>query len=324
MTDWIDEKAFKLLWRSLTKAGWRARPSTGLNSGHTYVKPGVKGQLQEDRAGVEYFVGPKALWTFATREGLIPPLSSPPRSFANTGRPPMGKQAAYAAAQKRLPPVPPIFNSTTSAVTAPTEQGGGVNVTNAVDLDAFDSPPAHALVSQEEAESVSDPVEAPVDLSDSYESEVELDNEFEDDSSEFAQDDAAMRAMASSGWEIYDQNHSSDLQLAGASDLYDGSWGLTRSSAAFASSPLGMFFYFLPKKLWYQIAEASEAYRIECIPSVAAAQRAKQLEAHTKDRTKPVLPLEVLVDKLKKTRSIKPHEILHVVGLLIVQSHIRP
>ncbi|ETO68378.1 hypothetical protein F444_14769 [Phytophthora nicotianae P1976] len=57
MTDWIDEKAFKLLWRSLTKAGWRARPSTGLNSGHTYVKPGVKGRLQEDRAGVEYFVG---------------------------------------------------------------------------------------------------------------------------------------------------------------------------------------------------------------------------------------------------------------------------
>ncbi|GMG17619.1 unnamed protein product [Phytophthora fragariaefolia] len=227
-------------------------------------------------------------------------------------------------------------------VSADTEQAGGGNVTVAADteqaggmkdgaaanaeqytarlpngeiaLDAFDSP--HFI---DAMRVYHDPVDDPADLSDYYESEVESDDEFEDESSEFAQDDTVMRAMAATGWEVYDQHHS-DLQLEGAGDLYSGTWGITRSAAAYASSPLGMFFYFIPKKLWYHIAKESEAYRIECIPSVAAAQHAKQLEAHAKDPTKNVQSLEVLIEKLTKTRSIKAHEILHVVGLLIARS----
>ncbi|ETK94625.1 hypothetical protein L915_02363, partial [Phytophthora nicotianae] len=57
MTEWFDSKAFQRLWRSLTKAGWKARPPSGLDSEHTYVKPGVKGRLRKDKAGVEYFKG---------------------------------------------------------------------------------------------------------------------------------------------------------------------------------------------------------------------------------------------------------------------------
>eukprot|EP00644_Phytophthora_capsici_P000559 jgi/Phyca11/100499/e_gw1.4.310.1 len=57
MSDWIDSKEFKRLWRSLTKAGWRPRPPFGLHSDHVYVKPGVKGKLKNYKADVDYFIG---------------------------------------------------------------------------------------------------------------------------------------------------------------------------------------------------------------------------------------------------------------------------
>eukprot|EP00644_Phytophthora_capsici_P004977 jgi/Phyca11/96839/e_gw1.1.826.1 len=57
MTEWIDPKEFKRLWRALIKKGWKARPPTGLNTEYTYVKPEVKGRLRKEDAGEQYFVG---------------------------------------------------------------------------------------------------------------------------------------------------------------------------------------------------------------------------------------------------------------------------
>ncbi|POM70224.1 Hypothetical protein PHPALM_13367 [Phytophthora palmivora] len=300
MTEWIDSKEFKRLWRALVKTGWKARLPYGLDTEHTYVKPGVKGRLQKDKAGVDYFVEQAG-----------------------------GVNVTVPADTEQ------VGGDTT--VAADTEQAGGMEdgaAANAeqytaglpngeIALEAFDSPhfidamraerlfgpvaaddvniSEHPLAPEEEVESISDPVDAPANLSDYYESEVESDYEFEDESSGFAQDDTVMRAMAATGWEVYDQHHSEDLQLEGAGDLYSGTWGITRSAAGYASSPLGMFFYFIPKKLWYHIAKESEAYCIDCIPSVAAAQHAKQLQAHAKDPTKNVQSLEVLIEKLTKT-----------------------
>ncbi|POM69866.1 Hypothetical protein PHPALM_13809 [Phytophthora palmivora] len=368
MTERIDSKEFKRLWRALVKPGWKARPPSGLDTEHTYVKPGVKGRLQKDKTGVDYFVGSQALWAFSKREGLIQPLlSHPPRKQANLGRPPMGKQAAYEATQKQMPASPQSTGSVDGTAAVNTEQAGGVNVTVPADteqaggdttvaadteqaggmedgaaanaeqytaglpngeiaLEAFDSPrfidamraerlfgpvaaddvniSDHPLAPEEEVESISDPVDAPANLSDYYESEVESDYKFEGENSGFAQDDTVMRAMAATGWEVYDQHHSEDLQLEGSGDLYSGTWGITRSAAAYASSPLGMFFYFIPKKLWYHIAK-------DCTTRQAA---------YAKDPIKNVQSLEVLIEKLTKTRSIKAHEVLHVVGLLIARS----
>ncbi|POM70679.1 Hypothetical protein PHPALM_12849, partial [Phytophthora palmivora] len=286
MTEWIDSKEFKRLWRALVKTGWKARPPSGLDTEHTYVKPGVKGRLQKDKAGVDYFVGPL--------------LSHPPRKQANLGRPPMGKQAAYEATQKQMPAPSQSTGAVDGTAAVNTEQAGGVNMTVPADteqaggldinvavdteqpgdynetvpadteqvgggnvtvttdteqdggmedgaaanaeqytaglpngeiaLEAFDSlyfieamraemlfgPVAaddvniseHPLAPEEEVESISDPVDAPANLSDYYESEVESDYEFEDESSGFAQDDTVMRAMAATGWEVYDQHHS--------------------------------------------------------------------------------------------------------------------
>ncbi|KAI9982385.1 hypothetical protein PInf_008322 [Phytophthora infestans] len=81
--DGVDTKKFKKLWSQLVKDGWEARPPTGLNVEHTYVKPGVKGKLRKDRVNADYFCEP-----------VVYALPVP------VGRLPMGKQAAYTAAQR--------------------------------------------------------------------------------------------------------------------------------------------------------------------------------------------------------------------------------
>ncbi|KAI9982002.1 hypothetical protein PInf_009790 [Phytophthora infestans] len=86
----VDTKKFKNLWSQLAKDGWKARPPTGLNVGHTYVKPGVKGKLRKERVNADYFCEP------AVNEFPVP-----------VGRPPIGKQAAYTAAQRQIPTAAP-------------------------------------------------------------------------------------------------------------------------------------------------------------------------------------------------------------------------
>ncbi|KAG1685457.1 hypothetical protein DVH05_008347 [Phytophthora capsici] len=63
-----------------------------------------------------------------------------------------------------------------------------------------------ALPCQEEVESISDPVDDP--LPDYYESEVDSDSDFDDESHLFEQDNDAMRVLTASGWDLYDERHS--------------------------------------------------------------------------------------------------------------------
>lgn len=51
------EKTFKQLWRELCKEGWKPRKPTGMAKDHRYVKPGVKGRLDEGRRGIDFFEG---------------------------------------------------------------------------------------------------------------------------------------------------------------------------------------------------------------------------------------------------------------------------
>ncbi|KAE9282244.1 hypothetical protein PR003_g27457 [Phytophthora rubi] len=183
-----------------------------------------------------------------------------------------------------------------------------------------------AFQADDEDESVSDAVEDPQTVVDSYDIGVQSDSDIEDESYQFQQDDDAMAFAAvvlymlrMTDTILYGPDLG-DLQLDGSSDLYDGDYRPTRSSEAYARSPLGLFFYFLPKQLWFRIADETETYRMECISTEAEKQRAKQLDAQVKDPNKTVLPLEVLESKLEKTKPIQAHEILRVVGLLIARS----
>ncbi|POM62847.1 hypothetical protein PHPALM_27940 [Phytophthora palmivora] len=94
---------------------------------------------------------------------------------------------------------------------------------------------------EEDADDGGDALGVPA-ASPEYESDVDSDGDFEDDSDTFEQDDDAMRGLR---WRIFDQAISDELKFARATDFYNGLYGVTKSAAAFAKSPLGMFSYFL-------------------------------------------------------------------------------
>ncbi|ETK78371.1 hypothetical protein L915_15583 [Phytophthora nicotianae] len=100
MDDWVDPNAFRKLWNKLIKSGWKARQPTVLEVDYTFVKPGVVGKLRKNQRNADNFIGPKELWKYATREGLVTDAlqhdAAPPPK-----KPPMGKLAAYAAAKQR-------------------------------------------------------------------------------------------------------------------------------------------------------------------------------------------------------------------------------
>ncbi|POM60631.1 hypothetical protein PHPALM_30497 [Phytophthora palmivora] len=111
-----------------------------------------------------------------------------------------------------------------------------------------------------------------------------------------------------------------ELKLAGATDFYNGLYGVTTSAAAIAKSPFGMFFCFLPKVLWMHIADKSNEYRLGRIPVDAEKIRMKQLDVQTKDPSKRVQPLADITSQLERVKPIKPHEIPHVIGLLVART----
>ncbi|ETO58608.1 hypothetical protein F444_23014, partial [Phytophthora nicotianae P1976] len=121
-----------------------------------------------------------------------------------------------------------------------------------------------------------------------------------------------LRELTASGWTTYDADHCGELQLSAAADYYDGPSGPTRSALAFADSPLGLFFYFLPKKLWIRIAEESNRYRSQLIPELAQRRREALLSQQLQDPRKSVPLLAEIEADLRRFKPIKPHEIVHV------------
>ncbi|POM80586.1 Hypothetical protein PHPALM_1556 [Phytophthora palmivora] len=63
-------------------------------------------------------------------------------------------------------------------------------------------------------------------------------------------------------------------------DLYDGSFGPTQSVLVVADDPLALLFYFMPPKLWAQIAVESNTYHRQSIP-----QRARNIRAQQQSKT---------------------------------------
>ncbi|ETO83848.1 hypothetical protein F444_02197 [Phytophthora nicotianae P1976] len=122
------------------------------------------------------------------------------------------------------------------------------------------------------------------------------------------------------GWTTYDADHCGELQLSAAADYYDGPLGPTRTALAFADSPLGLFFYFLSKKLWIRIAEESNRYCSQLVPELAQRRREALLSQQLQDPRKSVPPLAEFEADLRRFKPIKPHEIVHVVGLLMARA----
>ncbi|POM69235.1 Hypothetical protein PHPALM_14497 [Phytophthora palmivora] len=138
--------------------------------------------------------------------------------------------------------------------------------------------------------------------------EEEVNNAEVDCTFDMSADD--LREIGESGWQTYDEDHS-DVLLDAATDFYAGSSGPTRSAVAFADSPLGMLFHFLPKEMWKLIADESNSYRERNISALAMLRRTKLLERQQKDPRRAVC---------ESSGPIKAHEIVHVIALLFARA----
>ncbi|KAE9338528.1 hypothetical protein PR003_g11453 [Phytophthora rubi] len=97
-------------------------------------------------------------------------------------------------------------------------------------------------------------------------------------------------------------------------DLYDGSYGPTNSVLAVAEDPLALLFYFMPPKLWAQIAVESNTYHRQSIP-----QRARAIRAQQRKGGGEVEDLGDIRRRLDGVEDMDAYEVLRVMALLIAR-----
>jgi hypothetical protein len=97
-------------------------------------------------------------------------------------------------------------------------------------------------------------------------------------------------------------------------DLYDGSYGPSDSVMSVGDDPLALLFYFMPPKLWTQIATESNRYHKQSI-----AQRARAIRSQQRRDGQELEELGDIRSRLARVPDIEPWEVLRVMGLLLAR-----
>ncbi|RLN86594.1 hypothetical protein BBJ28_00022454 [Nothophytophthora sp. Chile5] len=280
------EKPFKRLWRELTAAGWKSRKPRGLSVDYIYIMPGITGRLDDSKRGVDFFVDDREESKSESDVHENPVNAFDIEQFMDALR----QEDLFSAIDDD------DINLCAEASTEGVDSGGeDENVI--ADNDTEDEGDEEVTVS------------AGVDDLDDSDDDDQLEPTFETTEDELSE-------LTASGWETFDSDHCGDLKLDAAADYYDGKWGPTRSALGFDESPLGLFFYFLPKALWVRIAEEKNRFRTQSIPAMADEKRARLLNQQANDPRKIVPDLVDIIDEMRRFKAIKPHEIVHVIGLV--------
>ncbi|KAG2864100.1 hypothetical protein PC113_g4879 [Phytophthora cactorum] len=115
-----------------------------------------------------------------------------------------------------------------------------------------------------------------------------------------------------SGWGYDPDNFGPDPTYA--ADLYDGPYGPSDSVLAVAEDPLALFFYFLPPRLWTQIAVETNRYHTESIPA-----RARSIQVPQRQKGEEVENYEDVRRRLANVQTVEAWQVLRAVGLLIAR-----
>ncbi|KAG6623483.1 Pleiotropic drug resistance protein [Phytophthora cinnamomi] len=126
-----------------------------------------------------------------------------------------------------------------------------------------------------------------------------------------AKDKQTMAWMRDSGWEYDTSKFGPDPTYK---DLYDGLYGPSDSVLRVADNPLALLFYFLPPKLWVQIAVESNGYHQQTIPL-----RVRALRSQQRRNAGDVEDLAEIRRRLAAVDCIEAWEVLRVVALLIAR-----
>ncbi|OWZ06077.1 hypothetical protein PHMEG_00021722 [Phytophthora megakarya] len=124
------------------------------------------------------------------------------------------------------------------------------------------------------------------------------------------QREGALRAMK---WSAVSSTFESEV--SGYSELEMEQGQPVSELRAVCHSPLLTLFYFMPKSLWVSITAETNRYGLQNVDRrarVIQAKQAKQGECRQES-------LKTIRRRLKATQEYQPHEILHVVGLLVAR-----
>ncbi|KAE9307816.1 hypothetical protein PR003_g20903 [Phytophthora rubi] len=321
------EKTFKQFWRELSKEGWKPRKPTVLTKHQSYVKPGIKGRLDNAKRGEHYVVGKvfawekckfvanaydkwqtRRLWTTLRTSRASTPV---PTSVGMPQRVTTGKLASYAvvahAPLGRLPPSPdPVAHNAAAGATqvdpstVSPAASASVATAQATTESASDAAPASIPDDTEQAQLVS--VVIPESVGDAAPASVPDDTE---------QDQLESVGNPKEGGQTHASDDEESKSGGGTQDGVE--FEIFDSDDFMEDSPPALFFYFLPKEHWIRIADETNQYRAQNISAVAAARQAQ-------DPRVSVPNLEEIDQGLSKLKRIKPHEIVHVIVLLIART----
>ncbi|KAI9999347.1 hypothetical protein PInf_004189 [Phytophthora infestans] len=323
-----DEKTFKQLCRQLSGGGWKARKPKGLSTDFTYVKPGVKGRLDPPKRGEHYFVGEPELMAFGRKEGLLA----------------LGLLV-------QLPADPAPLNAADIS-----EEEGAATVNNGADSVAPDTLSPRVTVAEaalpvlhntEQGSVAPHPILDDADYHDQHchldDAKSEIDGRDDDPLDEF-DGDYCLDAMRSEN--LFDSIRSDDVNFVKNADNNcseleaddDDNGDDDASDEAVddveeldSDEEMDYTFDMAPEDLlelgssdWeaYDEDHSDEAnrYREQNIPVLAASPRTKLLKRQQKDPGVSVPSVEEIMSGLQKFKSIKAHEIVHVIALLFAHA----
>lgn len=92
----------------------------------------------------------------------------------------------------------------------------------------------------------------------------------------------------------------------------------TEATRKVATSALSLYLLFFPKALWVEVAADTNRYRLQQLEARALVVQSKQKKKRALDATVHVERLHEIVTRLRRSPQVEPHELLKVVGLLMV------
>ncbi|KAG6608853.1 uncharacterized protein IUM83_12861 [Phytophthora cinnamomi] len=126
-----------------------------------------------------------------------------------------------------------------------------------------------------------------------------------------AKDKRLIASMRDNGWEYDTSKFGADPEYHG---LYDGPYDPNDGVLGVSDDQIALLFYFMPPKLWSQIAVESNTYHKQTIPA-----RARAIRAQPRRRGDEVEDLGEIRRRLASVPDIQAFEVLRVMALLIAR-----
>lgn len=123
--------------------------------------------------------------------------------------------------------------------------------------------------------------------------------------------------MKKDGWDVLPDNVAAEIVDDPVVDkMYTGYFGPSEDIMNASKTPLQLFYYFLPKTFWRQVATQTNLYWKQSL--AARLQKAEDKESSVTHR--PQRTRAALLRNLQKFQKVSPHEVVQWIGLILAHA----